>query len=60
MKKREIWQEIQKYINKDEIIVITGPRQVGKTTTLQWIQSKVESPNKYYFDLEKHYRKTTF
>jgi hypothetical protein len=39
-------------LDTDEIIVITGPRQVGKTTTLHWILDQVDSPNKHYFDLE--------
>lgn len=32
--------------------MITGARQVGKTTTVQWLLSQVQSTNQYYFDLE--------
>ena len=37
---------------KDEGLVLTGPRQVGKTTTVSWLLSQIPSKNKYYFDFE--------
>ncbi|MGD9129694.1 MAG: ATP-binding protein [Candidatus Woesebacteria bacterium] len=52
MKKRRIWPILKKEINTDEIIVITGSRQVGKTTTLKWLLKQIPSNNKHYFDLE--------
>lgn len=52
MHKRQIWPTLKKDLDKDEAIVITGPRQVGKTTTAKWLLSQIESENKLYFDLE--------
>jgi len=52
MQKRRIWEKLFKEIETDEIVVITGPRQVGKTTTLHWLLEQIPSVNKYYFDLE--------
>ena len=31
---RSIWGALKKELGKKEAIVLTGPRQVGKTTTL--------------------------
>jgi len=52
MQKRRLWSTLKKEINRDEIVVITGPRQVGKTTTLKWLLKEIQSENKAYFDLE--------
>lgn len=52
MKTRQIWQKLLPEITTSEIIVITGPRQVGKTTTLHWLLEQIPSENKLYFDLE--------
>lgn len=52
MQTRSIWPILRKEIEKDQILVITGARQVGKTTTVQWLLSQVQSTNQYYFDLE--------
>jgi uncharacterized protein len=52
MQKRHIWSKLRKEINTDEVVVITGPRQVGKTTTLKWLLKQIPSENKFYFDLE--------
>ncbi|PIR42686.1 ATPase [candidate division WWE3 bacterium CG_4_9_14_0_2_um_filter_35_11] len=49
---RDIWELLRKEIEKDEVLVLTGARQVGKTTTIKWILSQIQSENKYYFDLE--------
>jgi len=49
---RDIWKNLQQELFNDNVVVITGPRQVGKTTTLQWLLSQINSQNKYYFDLE--------
>jgi len=49
---RELWKTLKNEIEKDEILVLTGARQVGKTTTLKWLLSQIKSKNKYYFDLE--------
>jgi len=52
MKTRDIWAKLKKELENDEILVLTGSRQVGKTTTLHWLLSQIQSKNKYYFDLE--------
>lgn len=52
MQKRQIWQKLITEVSTDEVVVITGPRQVGKTTTLKWLLEQVKSNNKLYFDLE--------
>lgn len=51
MQKRHIWDKLIKEIDTPEIVVITGPRQVGKTTSLHWMLEQV-GDNKIYFDLE--------
>ena len=52
MKTRTIWQTLRMELEKDDVLVLTGSRQVGKTTTIEWLLSQISSPNKYYFDLE--------
>ncbi|MDR1418219.1 MAG: ATP-binding protein [Endomicrobium sp.] len=49
---RAIWQNIEKELSKKEVIVITGPRRVGKTTTLKHLLSKIHDENKLFLDLE--------
>ncbi|MCL2334713.1 MAG: ATP-binding protein [Endomicrobia bacterium] len=49
---RTIWQKIEKELSKKEIVVITGPRRVGKTTTLKHLLSKINGKNKLFLDLE--------
>jgi len=50
MIERNIWNVLKKELDKKEAIVLTGPRQVGKTTTLKWLLSHVKD-NKIYLDL---------
>jgi len=52
METRDIWQTLKNDLEKDEVLVLTGPRQVGKTTTVSWLLSQIPSKNKYYFDFE--------
>ncbi|MBP9690721.1 ATP-binding protein [Candidatus Woesebacteria bacterium] len=52
METRDIWKSLIKELDKDEVLVLTGARQVGKTTTLHWLLSQIPSKNKYYFDFE--------
>jgi uncharacterized protein len=52
MKPRILWAALKKEIDTDEIIVITGPRQVGKTTTIHWLLNEISSTNKIYFDFQ--------
>lgn len=52
--KRTIVDEISKYLHSDDIIVIHGARQVGKTSILMYLQAQLESASEitYYIDLE--------
>lgn len=52
--KRKIVDEILKFINLEEIIVLHGARQVGKTHILLWLQAYLKNKKEdvYYIDLE--------
>jgi hypothetical protein len=52
MQKRGIWSKIKKNLTNNKTVVVTGPRRVGKTTTIKWALEKIISDNIYYFDLE--------
>lgn len=52
METRDIWQSLKYELDNDEILVLTGARQVGKTTTLNFLLSQIPSKNKQYFDFE--------
>jgi predicted AAA+ superfamily ATPase len=47
---RELWPTLKAELGSKEIMVITGPRQVGKTTTLKWLLDQVPG-NRVYLDL---------
>lgn len=49
---RQILPELEKELTTDSAVVITGMRQVGKTTLLNYLFDRVSSPNKAKFDLE--------
>ena len=42
--KRELEEKIEQYLESPEIIAIFGPRQVGKTTLLRELYSRVDNP----------------
>src|SRR3989344_1566198 len=50
--KRKIIEEIVKYLESKEIIVIYGSRQVGKTSLLRYLIENYLKRNTFYFDLE--------
>jgi uncharacterized protein len=50
---RKIYPEIHSYLNKKQIIVITGMRRTGKTTILKKLLEDSKNTNKIYFDLER-------
>lgn len=53
--KRNLYNEISKYLNDDEIIVIHGSRQVGKTSLMNYIISELKGRQEcLYIDLEDH------
>jgi len=51
---RDIIKKIDKWLERDEIIVILGARQVGKTSVLRLLQTELVSAGKktYFIDLE--------
>jgi predicted AAA+ superfamily ATPase len=51
MKKRFLYHTIKKYIDHKNALVITGMRQVGKTTLMKQIFDEVEAP-KLWFDFD--------
>lgn len=58
MKIRKIISQVEKQLTSKEIVVLTGMRQVGKTTLLKHLFNQVKSTNKVYLDLENPlYRK---
>jgi len=52
--KRTAIEEIKKYLHTDEIIVLHGARQVGKTSILYYLLNQLKSQKKitYFIDLE--------
>jgi predicted AAA+ superfamily ATPase len=54
--RREIVQEIEKFLDSPEIIVLHGARQVGKTSIMLYISDEIKAKEPqiqtYYFDLE--------
>ena len=57
IKKRTILKSIVKWLDRDEIIVISGPRRVGKTTILHLLKDEllnrgVDSSNIFILNLE--------
>lgn len=52
--KRTIIGEIEKYLPTEEIIVLHGARQVGKTSILIYLQNQLQNQGKktFYIDLE--------
>lgn len=51
--RRSIFPLIQQALSDQRIIVITGMRRVGKTTTLRWLLDQIPSTNKIFLDLER-------
>ena len=50
--KRKIVDNIVKYLDSKEAIVIYGARQVGKTTLMKYLMDNHIKKNVFYFDLE--------
>jgi predicted AAA+ superfamily ATPase len=49
---RSIQKSIDPWVDKKEIVVVTGMRRTGKTTLLRMIYQKIESSNKVFLDME--------
>lgn len=52
MKKRILFYELAKYLADKEALVITGMRQVGKTTIMRQIYDFCKNKSKLWFDFE--------
>src|SRR3972149_9455981 len=52
MIKRKLYYELKKYLGNKEALVVTGMRQVGKTTLLKQLFDDIDSQNKLFLDLE--------
>ena len=52
--KRKIIDEIQKYLDLEEVIILIGARQVGKTHILLWLKNYLQNQGRlvYHLDLE--------
>src|SRR3989338_7516391 len=51
MKKRFLYYELVKYLNHKNALLITGMRQVGKTTLMRQVYEKVKEP-RLWFDFD--------
>lgn len=52
MKKRALFNELKGYLDKKEALVITGMRQVGKTTLTRQLYDYIGDEKKIWFDFE--------
>lgn len=50
---RVIFPALLKTLPDQRVLIITGMRRVGKTTTLRWLLDHVPSANKIFLDLER-------
>jgi hypothetical protein len=50
---RRIFNDLEDALSSKQIIVITGMRRVGKTTSVKYLLDKIPGNNKAYFDLER-------
>ena len=53
---REIFSEIKPYLDTDNVIVLHGSRQVGKSSLMKYIQNylKTQDLDSFYLDLEDY------
>jgi predicted AAA+ superfamily ATPase len=51
MKKRFLYSELKRYLNHKNVLVITGMRQVGKTTLMKQLFDEIDGP-KLWFDFD--------
>lgn len=57
---RFIFAQLEKELATKESLVITGMRRVGKTIALEYLFSKVQTPNKVLLDLESPLNRKIF
>lgn len=49
---RKLLGELRKWVDKNTVVVVTGMRQVGKTTLFKMLFSEISSRNKVFLDME--------
>jgi hypothetical protein len=49
---RTIYKDIERHLDNQEAVIITGMRRTGKTTLLSLIRDRLETDNKLFLDLE--------
>ncbi|MFB6226071.1 MAG: ATP-binding protein [Candidatus Paceibacteria bacterium] len=58
---RQLEQKIKPYLDREEVIAITGPRQVGKTTLVKKLQEELSQNNKVeYLTFENREQRKLF
>jgi len=57
---RKILPQLEKELQTRQIILLTGMRQVGKTTLLTYLFNQIKSGNKAFFDLENPFHRKVF
>ncbi|MHC1773065.1 MAG: ATP-binding protein [Flexilinea sp.] len=57
---RSLFPSLKSALSDQRIVVITGMRRVGKTTTLQWLLDQIPSENKIFLDLERLDQRAVF
>jgi len=60
MKKRALFSELTRYLEKKEALIITGMRQVGKTTLMRQLYDHIDNRGKLWFDFENPLDVKTF
>jgi hypothetical protein len=55
-----VLREVRKWVDKKAVVVITGMRQVGKTTLCRMLFSEIASKNKAFIDLENPLNRRAF
>ena len=57
---RKLFPSLKNALQDSRVIVITGMRRVGKTTTLKWMLDQISSKNKLFLDLERLDQRSVF
>lgn len=57
---RKLNEGVRKWVGKKTIVVVTGMRQVGKTTLCRMLFEKIKSGNKVFIDLENPLNRRIF
>lgn len=58
--RRKLLDELRKWVDKRFVVVVTGMRQVGKTTLLRMLFDEIGSANKVFLDLENPIARKVF